>query len=173
MCKNLGIPLLGKLPLDPRIGKGTHSFYSTKGTGKFFARFVYCRVTHAFCWPGKCCDEGKSFLTEVSDSPAAKCFLSIIKGKLNKRKRTNIFNCLRNMIKDLFTWQRLQTICSAFSREIKSQLHQCQTSFLEGIFLTSFRLCQVLNNSAKATSAWKLKPTPAKQANTRNTCCIC
>uniref|UniRef100_A0A4W3HS84 Nucleotide binding protein 1 (MinD homolog, E. coli) n=1 Tax=Callorhinchus milii TaxID=7868 RepID=A0A4W3HS84_CALMI len=38
MCNDLNIPFLGKVPLDPRIGKS--------------------------------CDEGKSFLTEVPDSPA-------------------------------------------------------------------------------------------------------
>jgi len=46
MCAEMGIPLLGRLPLDPRIGK--------------------------------CCDEGKSFLAEIPDSPAAKSFLEII-----------------------------------------------------------------------------------------------
>jgi len=46
MCADMGIPLLGRLPLDPRIGK--------------------------------CCDEGKSFLAEIPDSPAAKSFVEII-----------------------------------------------------------------------------------------------
>ncbi|KAH3871207.1 hypothetical protein DPMN_034401, partial [Dreissena polymorpha] len=46
LSQDTNIPLLGKLPLDPRIGK--------------------------------CCDEGKSYLTEVPDSPATKVFVQII-----------------------------------------------------------------------------------------------
>lgn len=46
LSEESNIPLLGKLPLDPRIGK--------------------------------CCDEGKSYLTEVPDSPATKAFIEII-----------------------------------------------------------------------------------------------
>ena len=32
-------------------------------------------------FPGKCCDEGKSYLTEVPDSPATKAFIEIIDSK--------------------------------------------------------------------------------------------
>ncbi|XP_066545335.1 cytosolic Fe-S cluster assembly factor nubp1 isoform X2 [Amia ocellicauda] len=46
MCQDLNIPLLGRVPLDPRIGKS--------------------------------CDEGKSFLAEVTDSPATAAYKSII-----------------------------------------------------------------------------------------------
>ncbi|KAK6481587.1 cytosolic Fe-S cluster assembly factor nubp1 [Huso huso] len=46
MCKELNIPLLGKVPLDPRIGKS--------------------------------CDEGKSFLSGVSESAATAAYRSII-----------------------------------------------------------------------------------------------
>ncbi|XP_028395594.1 cytosolic Fe-S cluster assembly factor nubp1-A-like [Dendronephthya gigantea] len=46
LASDMKIPFLGKLPLDPRIGR--------------------------------CCDEGKSFLTVVPDSPAAKCYKEII-----------------------------------------------------------------------------------------------
>lgn len=46
LSKDANVPFLGKLPLDPRIGK--------------------------------CCDEGKSYLAEVPDSPATKAFVSII-----------------------------------------------------------------------------------------------
>ncbi|XP_072040485.1 cytosolic Fe-S cluster assembly factor NUBP1 homolog [Amphiura filiformis] len=46
MADNMKIPFLGKLPLDPRIGK--------------------------------CCDEGKSFLSEMPDSPAAQAYQQII-----------------------------------------------------------------------------------------------
>ncbi|KAA8584906.1 hypothetical protein FQN60_003600 [Etheostoma spectabile] len=46
MCADLDLPLLGKVPLDPRIARS--------------------------------CDEGKSFLNEVPDSPAAKVYLSIV-----------------------------------------------------------------------------------------------
>ena len=48
MASDMGVPFLGRLPLDPRIAK--------------------------------CCDEGKSFLREVPDSPAAKAYAAIIKG---------------------------------------------------------------------------------------------
>lgn len=34
------------------------------------------------CIPGKCCDEGKCFLTEVPDSPASQAFVTIIDSKI-------------------------------------------------------------------------------------------
>ena len=46
MAVDMEIPFLGKVPLDPRIGR--------------------------------CCDEGKSFLSEVPDSPAADAYKKII-----------------------------------------------------------------------------------------------
>lgn len=46
MCADLNLPLLGKVPLDPRIARS--------------------------------CDEGRSFLNEVPDSPAAKVYQSIV-----------------------------------------------------------------------------------------------
>uniref|UniRef100_A0A671RGR9 Cytosolic Fe-S cluster assembly factor nubp1-like n=1 Tax=Sinocyclocheilus anshuiensis TaxID=1608454 RepID=A0A671RGR9_9TELE len=46
MCEELNLPLLGSVPLDPRIGKS--------------------------------CDEGKSFLNEVPDSPAAVAYENIV-----------------------------------------------------------------------------------------------
>ncbi|KAF6126143.1 nucleotide binding protein 1 [Phyllostomus discolor] len=46
MCQDLKIPLLGKVPLDPHIGKS--------------------------------CDEGRSFLIDVPDSPATLAYRSII-----------------------------------------------------------------------------------------------
>ena len=46
MAADMEIPFLGKVPLDPRIGR--------------------------------CCDEGKSFLSEVPDSPAADAYKKII-----------------------------------------------------------------------------------------------
>lgn len=49
MCSDLNLPLLGKVPLDPRIARS--------------------------------CDEGKSFLREVPDSPAAKVYQSIVQSK--------------------------------------------------------------------------------------------
>ena len=51
MASDMGVPFLGRLPLDPRIAK--------------------------------CCDEGKSFLSEVPDSPAAKAYAAIIKGRIS------------------------------------------------------------------------------------------
>ncbi|XP_014669100.1 PREDICTED: cytosolic Fe-S cluster assembly factor nubp1-like [Priapulus caudatus] len=46
MCADMGVPFLGALPLDPRIGR--------------------------------CCDEGKSFLTEAPDSPATAAYMQIV-----------------------------------------------------------------------------------------------
>ena len=46
MAADMEVPFLGKVPLDPRIGR--------------------------------CCDEGKSFLSEVPDSPAADAYKQII-----------------------------------------------------------------------------------------------
>lgn len=49
MCSDLNLPLLGKVPLDPRIARS--------------------------------CDEGKSFLGEVPDSPAAKVYQNIVQSE--------------------------------------------------------------------------------------------
>lgn len=46
LCSDLGLTLLGQVPLDPRIGK--------------------------------CCDEGKSFLEEIPESPASEAFRNIL-----------------------------------------------------------------------------------------------
>ena len=54
MSADMGVPFLGKLPLDPRIGK--------------------------------CCDEGKSFLSEVPDSPAAKAYAAVIQSMCTVRQ---------------------------------------------------------------------------------------
>ncbi|XP_036445457.1 cytosolic Fe-S cluster assembly factor nubp1 [Colossoma macropomum] len=51
MCEELGLTLLGKVPLDPRIGRS--------------------------------CDEGKSFLNEVPDSPAAAAYQTIVQSIKN------------------------------------------------------------------------------------------
>lgn len=49
MCADLSLPLLGKVPLDPRIAQS--------------------------------CDEGRSFLSEVPDSPAAKVYRTIVQSE--------------------------------------------------------------------------------------------
>lgn len=49
MCADLNLPLLGKVPLDPRIAQS--------------------------------CDEGRSFLDVVPDSPAAKVYRSIVQSE--------------------------------------------------------------------------------------------
>lgn len=49
MCSDLNLPLLGKVPLDPRIARS--------------------------------CDEGKSFLGEVPESPAAKVYQNIVQSE--------------------------------------------------------------------------------------------
>lgn len=49
MCSDLNLPLLGKVPLDPRIARS--------------------------------CDEGKSFLREVPESPAAKVYQNIVQSE--------------------------------------------------------------------------------------------
>ncbi|XP_031575284.1 cytosolic Fe-S cluster assembly factor NUBP1 homolog [Actinia tenebrosa] len=46
MAEEMKVPFLGRIPLDPRIGKS--------------------------------CDEGKSFFTEIPDSPAAKAYMNVI-----------------------------------------------------------------------------------------------
>lgn len=50
MAKDMKVPFLGRVPLDPRIGKS--------------------------------CDEGRSFLSEIPDSPAAKAYQTIIQSML-------------------------------------------------------------------------------------------
>lgn len=54
MCADLKLPLLGKVPLDPRIARS--------------------------------CDEGRSFLSEVPDSPAAEAYQKIVKSEFVFRK---------------------------------------------------------------------------------------
>ncbi|XP_013779481.1 cytosolic Fe-S cluster assembly factor nubp1-like isoform X2 [Limulus polyphemus] len=54
MAADLNVPFLGKIPLDPQIGK--------------------------------CCDEGKSFLREVPDSPAAKAYHMVYKKIVDSTK---------------------------------------------------------------------------------------
>lgn len=51
MAADMEVPFLGKVPLDPRIGR--------------------------------CCDEGKSFLSEVPESPAANAYKQIIQSTFN------------------------------------------------------------------------------------------
>ena len=50
MAADMDVPFLGKVPLDPRIGR--------------------------------CCDEGKSFLSEVPESPATAAYQQIIRSML-------------------------------------------------------------------------------------------
>lgn len=62
MCADLNLPLLGKVPLDPRIARS--------------------------------CDEGKSFLDQVPDSPAAAAYRSIVQSEFfhqRARKAPNTF----------------------------------------------------------------------------------
>ena len=49
MAADMRVPFLGKVPLDPRIGR--------------------------------CCDEGKSFLSEIPESPAAEAYKQIIQSE--------------------------------------------------------------------------------------------
>lgn len=49
MCADLNLPLLGKVPLDPRIARS--------------------------------CDEGRSFLNDVPDSPAAAVYQTIVRSE--------------------------------------------------------------------------------------------
>uniref|UniRef100_A0A8C4WMW3 Uncharacterized protein n=1 Tax=Gopherus evgoodei TaxID=1825980 RepID=A0A8C4WMW3_9SAUR len=52
MCQNLNISFLGKVPLDPQIGK-----------------------------VGKSCDKGQSFVSEIPESPATSSYRNIIQSK--------------------------------------------------------------------------------------------
>uniref|UniRef100_A0A671PPY1 Cytosolic Fe-S cluster assembly factor nubp1 n=1 Tax=Sinocyclocheilus anshuiensis TaxID=1608454 RepID=A0A671PPY1_9TELE len=58
MCEELNLPLLGRVPLDPRIGRS--------------------------------CDEGRSFLTEVPDSPAAVAYQNIVQSKSSKPQQASL-----------------------------------------------------------------------------------
>ena len=58
MCEELGLRLLGKVPLDPRIGRS--------------------------------CDEGRSFLAEVPDSPAALAYSRIVKSESRQRRSPQV-----------------------------------------------------------------------------------
>lgn len=57
MCADLDLPLLGRVPLDPRIARS--------------------------------CDEGRSFLNVVPDSPAAQVYQSIVQSKCFTEIRTH------------------------------------------------------------------------------------
>lgn len=61
MCADLNLPLLGKVPLDPRIARS--------------------------------CDEGKSFLSEVPDSPAAEVYQRIVQSECVSLK-TTVTSCV-------------------------------------------------------------------------------
>uniref|UniRef100_A0A3B4DSN7 AAA+ ATPase domain-containing protein n=1 Tax=Pygocentrus nattereri TaxID=42514 RepID=A0A3B4DSN7_PYGNA len=62
MCEELGLTLLGKVPLDPRIGRS--------------------------------CDEGKSFLNEVPDSPAAAAYQTIVQSKTTLSRVQSSEHCI-------------------------------------------------------------------------------
>uniref|UniRef100_A0AAY5EWI9 AAA+ ATPase domain-containing protein n=1 Tax=Electrophorus electricus TaxID=8005 RepID=A0AAY5EWI9_ELEEL len=57
MCEDLSLPLLGQVPLDPRIGRN--------------------------------CDQGKSFLNEVPESPASMTYRTIIQSKTSTHLLTH------------------------------------------------------------------------------------
>ena len=64
MAADMEVPFLGKVPLDPRIGR--------------------------------CCDEGKSFLSEVPESPAADAYKQII--------QSTFLIFVDNLLKELISW---------------------------------------------------------------------
>lgn len=65
MCADLKLPLLGKVPLDPRIARS--------------------------------CDEGRSFLSEVPDSPAAEVYQKIVKSEFVFRKRPTQMSIVKSV----------------------------------------------------------------------------
>lgn len=60
LSKEFGVPFLGKVPLDPRVGN--------------------VNDLHL----GYCCDRGKCFVEEYPDSPSAVAFRNIIDGKFSE-----------------------------------------------------------------------------------------
>ncbi|XP_016344019.1 cytosolic Fe-S cluster assembly factor nubp1 isoform X3 [Sinocyclocheilus anshuiensis] len=68
MCEELNLPLLGRVPLDPRIGRS--------------------------------CDEGRSFLTEVPDSPAAVAYQNIVQSKSSKPQQASLKQTCLTQIRD-------------------------------------------------------------------------
>lgn len=65
MCENMDIPFLGSIPIDPRIGR------------RALAAPRYDNLTEVDELEGKACDEGKSFVEEVPESPATKAYIDI------------------------------------------------------------------------------------------------
>ena len=93
MAAELSLSFLGKLPLDPRIGMLIATVFCIRenymytNLGLTFSSllpppdhlpFLLLLLPNLFSSAGQCCDEGKSFLSEVPDSPAAKAYADII-----------------------------------------------------------------------------------------------
>ncbi|KAI4891131.1 hypothetical protein NFI96_005511 [Prochilodus magdalenae] len=119
MCEELGLTLLGKVPLDPRIGTGETPHLTTVlllwlrcsiiaavlmpayqpscqcGTG--MQRAWKAILEKRMDWCGRSCDEGKSFLNEVPDSPAAAVYRTVVQKLFTvvvKRERECVGLCL-------------------------------------------------------------------------------
>ena len=119
MAADMSIPFLGKLPLDPRIGVLCDQFgVLCDQFGvlcDLFGQNTHCSIytsSLSLC-TGKCCDEGKSLLSEIPDSPAAKAYTSIIEGK----RAIIIF---RIVFIFLFSFTLKQTCLCSNSKEVRS-----------------------------------------------------
>ncbi|KAK3089749.1 hypothetical protein FSP39_006178 [Pinctada imbricata] len=86
-CQKVGLPIIGVVEnmsgfVCPKCKTESQIFPPTTGGGKKMSEDM--KVPFLGSLPldpliGKCCDEGKSFLSEVPDSPATKAYISIIK----------------------------------------------------------------------------------------------
>lgn len=72
MCSDLNLPLLGKVPLDPRIARS--------------------------------CDEGKSFLNEVPDSPAADVYQRIVQSESTELHHLLPLHCVVALLTFFFVF---------------------------------------------------------------------
>ncbi|XP_025104454.1 cytosolic Fe-S cluster assembly factor NUBP1 homolog isoform X1 [Pomacea canaliculata] len=85
-CQRVGLPVIGVVEnmsifICPKCKKDSYIFPPSTGGGEKMAADF--RVPFLGRLPldsriGKCCDEGKSFLEEVTDSPATQAFVQII-----------------------------------------------------------------------------------------------
>ena len=78
MAKDMEVPFIGKIPLDPRIG------HKITNCNIFLTNIMALSLNLLpilFILSGQCCDEGRSYFSEVPDSPATKAYQSIIEGQ--------------------------------------------------------------------------------------------
>lgn len=85
-CKKVGIPIIGVIEnmswfVCPKCDKSSEIFPPTSGGAKVMTETMNVKLLGRVPLDpriAKCCDEGKSFLTQLPESPATKAYLKIV-----------------------------------------------------------------------------------------------